>query len=302
MRMTVTALCSAIFCAAILVAAPAAQGEEGAFDRPLQSERFEIGVRGWFTSIKGDTSIIREVFGGRIELEDELGISDDNVPELRIRWQFMERHALIARYTRLSYSGNEFIARPFVFDNQITGLFNRVESEAKLNYGRVGWRWTLVGERSHGFSLESIVDVGIYDVSASFRSYRVGNPFWPEERESFSKTLPIPLVGVGAKFQPHENFEVFGELAGMYAGRYGKMYDAEIGVRALLGPNFSAEAGYRHMHVDAEFSSSSRGVNFRDFRGGPLRLFRVVNTIVSDDKEQAKMNISGPFVGLNLRF
>jgi hypothetical protein len=236
--------------------------------RPL-----EIELRGWFTSIGAESSVLEEVFGGKLDIDSELGLDDDDVPEIRFRWQFAPKHALVLRYVGLDYSGSDFVAKPLLFDGGLAGIFNTVKADLSLDYGRIGWRWSVVGEAGADFKLDTILDVAILSADASYERYSLLNPFFPADDDDVGGTIALPLIGLAADLKVMSHLEIFGELSGMYLGNYGSMLDLEAGARILLGDSFTLSAGYRLLDVDAEY-----------------------------DDEDGNLDFSGPFVGVSVRF
>ncbi len=95
----------------------------------------------------------------------------------------------------------------------------------------------------------------------------------PRIRESEEFVGALPTIGAVLDINPHRIVNVFAEVSGIYAGKYGYFLDGEVGVKVVPIKNLSVLAGYRILGLKAE-----------------------------DDPDFAKLRISGPFVGATLRF
>lgn len=286
-------------------AAPAAEAPEA----PVQEEcadgpsTFELYLRATFLKLDVDTSLVRRVTGEKLELADELGMDSETVPEIRMRWRFAEHHSLTASYFGLDQSGNDIFILPLIVDDNLSGMWGRLESDLSLDYGRLGWRWEVAGRETDRFSVETILDAAIFNVDASYKRFDLLNPIFPTDEDDADGTAGIPLVGVRVEGMPTDYLNLYAEAAGMSAGKYGNIIDGELGVQILLGKYFTLEAGYRLLSIHGEYDSDD-DKDFGDFLSGNWRLRRVIlNQILwNNDDDEADIDLSGPFISGAIRF
>jgi hypothetical protein len=251
-------------------------------------QRLGLTVRGWRANLDGDTSLITNLIGDRLDLDRKLGIDDEDSLDARIRLQLTRNHALVFRYVYLDFSGENTVVEPLLFEGELAGLASYVESDIELHYGRVGWRWSIIGDPTERFHLDTVLDAAVFSLDASAKHYDVWNYFVPEEH-SFDGTIGLPVVGLGFNGRPTKYLEVFGEFAGMYAGDYGHLFDAEAGLRLPFGDHFAIEGGYRWFAINGRFG---------EFDDLPL----VPKLLGAEEEKEADLTMEGPFVGVSIRF
>jgi len=239
----------------------------------FQPAKFELTLRGWSTDFEADSTLLREVFGVRVDVADELGLDPDTIPEIRLRWRFAKHHSFTAAYLGIDESADRAILRPFVLDDGVTAPFGALKADLNLDYFRLGWRWEIGGRKSDKFDLETILDVAIFDLEASYRHNGLFLPFFLSSEDSVDETVAIPLIGLRAEGRPFKHLGIYGEVAGMIAGDYGDIVDLEFGVRGYLGKHLTLEGGYRYFSING-----------------------------SDGDDEADVTLDGPFLGVGLRF
>jgi len=55
----------------------------------------------------------------------------------------------------------------------------------------------------------------------------------PPAEESEKFVFGLPTLGVALDFNPHRMLNIYAQGSGMYAGSYGYLYDAEIGIKLI---------------------------------------------------------------------
>ncbi len=86
-------------------------------------------------------------------------------------------------------------------------------------------------------------------------------------------TAPLPTVGLALDVTPLSVVAVYAEASGISAGRRGRAFDGEAGVRIAPSRFLTLSGGYRAFDVEAR-----------------------------DDPDFAKIRNAGPWVGVGLRF
>jgi len=236
------------------------------------SPAFRLTLRGWWADVDAETSLVKDLFGGRIDIDDELGIDTETVPEARLRLQLKPRHAIELRLLHLSYDADETVIRPLLFDDSLTALFNRLKGEITLTYARLGWRWAIVAPDNGRFRLETMLDIVGGEATAE---YKVELPIVPYtfDKDEVEVAGALPTLGLAAAVAPADWLELAAEVSGMTAGKYGRVLDYEALLRIKLADWFGIEGGYRGLYIKG-----------------------------SDGDDEAKFDFHGPFAGLSLSF
>lgn len=267
--------------------------------------RLQLTLRGWYANLDGDTSVLKKLSGDDIDLDDTLGFDDYTAPEVRLRLQLVDRHALELRYAHLAFDTGEYLIEPLVFDQRLAGVLNRVEGDLELHYIRLGWRYRLIGDGGGPFDLETVADAAIFNGKAEYKLYEWWNPWLVDDEDEYDEWGGLPLLGLSATVRPMDRIELFGEAAGMYAGDYGHAFDAEAGLRFMVTDFFALEAGYRMFRLHGEWEDKSDGPGLANlFLGDADTFIRdvLVRRIYGGDDDEATLTMSGPFVGASLRF
>jgi hypothetical protein len=228
------------------------------------AEVLELEGRYWFTDIKGSAKIEDDnIEGTRIDLEDDLGVDGEGMPELRFSFGLGGSRLRFA-YTHVTFEGDKTLERNVTFSGDTFPAGTRVETEFDLHYGRAGWIWTpsiIPGVLRVGPMLELkgfLADVSLDSTAIS---------------ESAKLPFVLPTLGAAGDFSFGDYIQVFAEVSGLPAGDYGYLVDAEAGVRVSPIPLVAVVAGYR-----------------------------IFSVRVGDDDDFGRMRLSGPFAGLAVRF
>lgn len=245
----------------------------------------KLEVRYWWSDLDAQTSLVREGFGGgRVDLHDELGLDDDELPEVELRWQMAPRHGLRLSYMRLDTEGSETSWRPLLLnplrlDDTLVGGAYRIDSDLELNYFRLGWYWSFLGESDSPFSLELMLDAAVADVDAGYDArYLTALSLDPRnwfgrDEDDWDGVGGLPLVGLAATVRPFERLHLHAQVEGMTGGSYGYILDAEASAEVMLGNHIGVKGGYRDLRIKLD---------------------------ISDD--DGKVEFSGPFVGASVKF
>lgn len=286
-----------LVCASILLTGFSATAEEA-----WVNDRFMIELRGWWVGLDAETSRIRNWGGGKLDLDNELDIDREFMPEVGLRWQFLPKHALQLRYNYLSFDANEFLTKGVTLDGRTIPVVSQVEADAEMHFLRLEWRRELFPEKSQSFDFETGLGVLGFDLQGEYEAYLPGfgwvgglGPFgrsiWGElldrtlpdaldflntavyEGDEEDLTAALPLVGVGIEWRPTKRLSLKADVSGMYAGDYGEFIDAEAMLGFALTPWFELHGGYRFWHLNVE-----------------------------DDDDDYRLDMSGPYVGGTVRF
>jgi hypothetical protein len=223
----------------------------------------ELEGRGWVTDFKAAAKLEGSgLEGTRVDFEKDLGIDSDEMPELRFSFG-LGGSRIRAAYGYANLEGDKTLEQTISFEGRTFNATDRVRTEIGLHYGRIGWIWTPTIIPGI-FRIGPIVELKGFLADISLESNTV----------SEEATLPIvlPTIG-GATDVTIGQFQVFAEVSGLPAGDYGYLVDGEAGVRWIPIRFFTAFLGYRLFDVR-----------------------------VGDDDDYGRMRLSGPYLGLSLRF
>jgi hypothetical protein len=224
----------------------------------------DIEGRYWFADLDASAKVKSgSVPGTRIDFDNELGVENENLPELRLTFSTGLNSKIRLAYLHGDFEGDRTIERSFQFAGKTFTANSRVESEMELHYGRIGWTWQFPLVPGV-FRIGPLIELKGLVVDASVRSSSI--------RESELIPMAFPTVG-GMLNVSIKSLDLFAEVSGLPFGELGHIVDAEAGVRFVPIRFFTLSAGYR----------------FFDVR-------------VGKDDNFAKLNLSGPFVGASLRF
>jgi len=222
----------------------------------------------WIPSFSGNLRIDNNgVTGTDINLKDDLGISNDNIPGAEAYFE-LGNHEISLAYSRVNLSGAKNIDKEIKFNGNTYNVSDYVESELKTSMIDLEYQYKLLNFKNilAGLSLGIIGKVKYFDGDVRIHS-------------SVSDTkkdihVPIPMIGVGAKIGLLANIlEARAKVTGMgYSGSF--LYDAMADLSVTPFPFLNIHGGYRAMSVKID--------NVSDI--------------------YAKMDFYGPYVGLAIGF
>jgi outer membrane protein len=220
----------------------------------------------WIPTFKGDLRVDGNgVIGTEINLKDDLGISNDNIPGAEA-YIGIGNHEITLAYSQVNLSGAKNVGTLILFNGYpFTG---NVESEFKTSMIDLEYQYKLINFNYilAGLSFGIIAKVKYFDGEVKIKS-------------SLSDTnkniqVPIPMIGIGAKIGLLANIlEARAKVTGMgYSGNL--FYDAMADLSLTPIPFLNIHGGYRAMSVKID--------NVSDV--------------------YAKMDFYGPYVGLLISF
>ena len=225
----------------------------------------EFEGRYWMTTL----SAVTKWRGTDIDLKSDLGVNEKNIPYGRFDINIFSSNRLTLTYTPISYSVNTNIRRTIEFGGQTYSADSRVTGDFNAHYLRLGWANQFVNLARGRFKFGSLVEVkgvwGEFSLAAPEQN--------PPIKEARKFAAVSPAIGFAMDFAPLLFLSFYAEASGFPAFMYGYMWEAEAGVKYIPFPNFTISGGYRIFDLEAR-----------------------------DDPDYAKVKMSGPFVGLSLRF
>jgi len=222
----------------------------------------------WMPRLSADARFTDNGIGTEFDLEDDLGIDDEDFPGGRIEFRLGKNHRLRFGYTRVKYEGdNVLTAQAIIFGDETYPLGTRVLSEFDMHYGQISWTWQFINLFDRSVRLGTILDLKGFGIEAELDAPAAAIS------EDADIVFGFPTVGLALDIVPVNGITLYAEAAGISAGSYGWFADGEAGIRISPVKNFSIIGGYRIMRIDIEV-----------------------------DDDFVDMQIAGPFVGSSLNF
>src|SRR5690606_32786771 len=150
-----------------LLAIAAVCGPALAQEETVEFDHLSLTLRAWRVDFDAETSLVKDLTGGDIDLDDELAIDDDYSPEAILRWQPLPRHAFELAYNNMSFEGDEIVAQGVVVDDSFIPLFAHLEVDSDMHFLRLDWRRSFF-EPDARFNIETILGVQGFDISGEY--------------------------------------------------------------------------------------------------------------------------------------
>jgi len=227
----------------------------------------ELEGRYWVTELEGSSKVVEAGVGESFNLDTDLNLDDENLPEGRIIWNITPNNSIRCSYTQVEYSGNENITQSITFKGKTYTAGTRVDSTFDIRYATLGWIWQFINLVDDKVKFGSIIDAKA--ISADIALEAPSLSF--NESESFLGVLPT--VGCVLNVRPIEQLDIFGEISGLVVDDYGYFFDAEAGIKFIP---------YKHVSI----------------LGG----YRIIDMEVEDSSNFVSIQIAGPFAGARIRF
>ena len=198
--------------------------------------------------------------GGTIGLKDQLGLGNDNAPELIVKFGGLQLD-----YIHVEGDGHKTLDNTLRFGsrNYVAGYELSSESEfdyIKLTYGHdllsvmgngVGWNAGIAGMHWKG-KVTGLTSNGY--------------------RESRSKEYwaPLPMIGIDAHAQipTFDSLKFYAHMSGLPLGGLGHFYDFEVGLKYYPIEVLAITAGYRRIDISLEHDDDYGDLNLKGAFGG----------------------------------
>jgi hypothetical protein len=231
--------------------------------------KLEFEGRYWFTDLKGNIKVTQNDIGADINLKKDLDIKDEGYPEARLTWYTGKKSKIRVAYTQVGYEGDGNIQRTIQFNGETYNVGTRVVTDLDIKYVRIGWAWQFINIDNGLIKLGTLIEGKGFWVKAALEAPDLVSPIGEKEKFVFG----LPTIGVALDINPHKMLNIFAEGSGLYAGSYGYMYDAEVGIKLIPIKILNIMGGYRILEFKAR-----------------------------NDPDYAKARVYGPFVGVTVRF
>jgi len=234
------------------------------------AQRIALDASAWVPSVMAAEAKVEggALPGTAFDFKQDLGIDDEPLADLRLSVFTGPNSRLRLAYTRASYAGDTILDRTIQFNGSVFPASTRVVSDLDLHYARLGWIWQLpvIPDK---LRVGPVVEAKAFVASATLDAPATT----PRLRETERVAVVIPSAGLALDLSLHPLIDLFAEGSALTLGDRGRVIDAEAGVRVHLVKFLTMIAGYRFFEVRGE-----------------------------EDHSFARLQLSGPFVGVTFRF
>lgn len=235
-----------------------------------QDTKVEFEGRYWITDLTAKAKLTEaDITGTDIDFKADLGIEDKNFPDARFTWYTGPQSKLRLTYTQIDYSGDKNVERTIEFGGETYTVGTRVITDLDVNYLRLGWVWQFINVAEGKVKFGTLLEVKGFWLDTSLEAPGL----IPPVKESGKFAAGLPTIGVALDINPQKMVNIFAEISGLPAGKYGYFFDGEAGMKIIPIKNLSIIGGYRIFDIKAK-----------------------------DEPDHARLRISGPFIGATLRF
>jgi hypothetical protein len=213
------------------------------------AEQFHLRVEYWNWNSKLDAQFAKgpgSLPGTPMDTTLDLGMPDKNNHEWRATLRLGEKHRLRFGYTRLDYAGSVTARQDYIFNHAVFKKDDRLTSTLKGGYYTADFDLGLAQGSWGTFGL--LFGAKIADVQAVLSS--------PGTIETAKLTAPAPILGAAGRAY-FGRVSLSGEVSGLTVGKYGHVFEMDLGARLHLSDRLAVGAGYRLLKV--------RGVDDPDF-------------------------------------
>lgn len=215
--------------------------------------------RYWFTTLDSKVKVTDAgIIGTEINAVDTLGMDKSKgFPEGRVDLNLGSHHIRYA-YLPLSWEGHKTITQSITFKGATYTASTNVDSKLNVVYQRLGYRYDIIDMLDNQLGI--IIDVKLLGIDAQLK-----DPSLILDK-TYSLTVPVPTLGIGAQIGLPFLFSISAEVTGMaYSG---------------------------NSLVDGEASVNFNPVPFTTISGG----YRIFNVEVKDGDNKGNFNLSGPYL------
>lgn len=280
-RMPVRLIC-AVTCAAVLLLAAAARPADAQY-RPMtvagsaagdvKGEKYHVELSGNIWNPAPDFLFKSEglgIPGSEIDLDEDLGIEQKKMYELRVVLRPTKKTKFRFHYLPMTYQGDAILKKDLVFNGILFPIAIDVKTDFSWKAYRFDYEWDIF-YTARGY-VGVILEVKYADTELSLDSAVVGTEF-------VKARAPIPAAGLAGRFYPLSFVSVSGEFTYF---RLPDSVDENASFSALdfdiygtvnVTHNFGVQAGYRSIDMG----------------------FRI-------DQDEGSIKLKGPYIGGVVRF
>jgi len=227
----------------------------------------EVEGRYWITDLTAKAKIVSSGIGSDFDFKSDLGLEDENFPELKLVFHRGPNNKYVFSYTQIGYSADHDMTRQVEFSGETFTSGARVTTDLDIKYLSFVWVWQFFNLPLDKLKFGTVAGIKAMSADIALESPSLGIS------KSDNITGGLPVVGLALDINPIGMINLFSEVSGLSAGSYGHFIDAEVGVKLIP-------------------------IRFVCFTGG----YRVINMRADYDPDFAEIEFKGPFVGGSVRF
>lgn len=232
------------------------------------AEDYNLQLEGryWRPRLDSTVKIVDHNIGTDVNLVDDLGFDKEkDFGEGRLQIKFFNRNKFNFSYLPLKWDADHVLTQTIQFNGQTYTAGTPVQSKLELKLFKVGYEFDfLAGE--YGF-LGATFDVMVADTHVEIKSLTTAID------EKYDATVPVPLIGITARWNILKWIGLTARVSGLPAGGYGYVFDAEGSLDINPIKYVGISGGYRFFKAKASYNDN-----------------------------KADYNLDGPFAALKIRF
>jgi len=246
----------------------AAAADEGDSPPPrLIDQEFTIALGGFFPRVQSTVTLTSPRGFGKEFSGEDVGLDKDlSSAWIHFNWRFKPRHQFQAEWFLLNRDGARTTDRPLEIGDTVIGVGASLESEFKLNVGRLTYGYSFFRDEK----LDIAILVGAHFATAKVSVAAAGNvsvngaPVVGGSRteSSSTKTFPLPHIGGTAtyaftpKFTGELSLLVFALDLGDYSG---SLLETDAFLAYQLTKHFGIGGGLKYFNLNLKANTSRGG-------------------------------------------
>lgn len=233
---------------------------------PLSAQTF-LEVMGARPSLDAQALVVERGVGTEVDFTEDLGMGDEPLATVRLSHRGKRGFVSVA-YEKASYSGDRVVQRTIEYGGKTYTVGTRVKSDLAVERGTVQLAWQFLASPDGSVAFGPMLEL----VGLRFEGQLTAPDHTPPLRQSDTFQVALPAPGLALDIRPGKHVRLFARGAILHLSE-GNYESVEAGI--FLGPYgpLAVGGGYRSLQV-----------KYRD------------------DPDWARLDLSGPYVSLALRF
>lgn len=220
----------------------------------------------WFPSIDGIIqNADNNLSGTKIKLKDDLGIKDEEFPDLRLTWHTGPNSRLRLTSMTVDYSGSTNLSKNVAFGGVNYSAGIAVNTDLQVEHANLGWTWQFLNFFNDSLKLGTVFETTFLKMDAAIAA--------GSTRETDGFSIVFPTIGGAFDWLAMERLRLSLQITGMSAGNHGYFINGELGVKYLAFKHFTVETGYR-----------------------------MIDVTYKNKQDKANLRLAGPYLGATVRF
>jgi hypothetical protein len=197
--------------------------------------------------------------GSEVDLEDDLGITDQRSWEIHGAIQFRPGHKIRFSYTHVDYDANvPELDQALTIGDTRFARFSSLTSSAKGAFYTAEYEWDFV-KGSRGY-LGALLGAKALDVD-----WLILSP--PSQREADTLRSIVPSIGAAGRVYAGR-LSLDGEISGLTIGSLGSTFEAQASARVNISDRLALQGGYRLIKQNGEKDLDSGNMRMSGFTFG----------------------------------